>query len=77
MTKSGEAMLESGAHQSHQTATQGGASSSGSASQARMASIAGGNIDKNFKNRKVVAWLTNRPIEEEKYEREQFFKMLN
>ena len=41
-----------------------------------MASIAGG-IDKNFKNRKVVAWLTNRPIEEEKYEREQFFKMLN
>lgn len=41
-----------------------------------MSSITSG-FDKNFKNRKVVAWLTNRPIEEEKYEREQFFKILN
>ena len=30
-----------------------------------------------YKNTKVVAWLTNKPIEEEKYEREQFFKKIN
>ena len=41
-----------------------------------MSSITSG-FDKNFKNRKVVAWLTNKPKEEEKYEREQFFKILN
>lgn len=50
-------------------------SSSPSGKQSRVSSLGG--IDKNLKNRKVVAWLTNRPVEEEKYEREQFFKMLN
>ena len=33
--------------------------------------------DKYFKNTKVVVWLTNRPIEEEKHQRKQFFKKLN
>ena len=32
---------------------------------------------KEFKNTKVVVWLTNRPIEEEKHQRKQFFKKLN
>ena len=33
--------------------------------------------DKNFKNRKVVAWLLNRSREDQKTERQLFFKKLN
>ena len=77
MTKNGESLLESGGQTSLSSEAAMGASMQTSpGKQSRMSSISAA-LDKNFKNRKVVAWLTNRPVEEEKYEREQFFKMLN
>ena len=33
--------------------------------------------DKNYRTTKVVAWLLNRPLEEEKFERQKFFNKLN
>ena len=77
MSKNGADLLESGQGFSVQALggtaqTLGGlqSSSGGKTSRGELSKTGGSGGDKNFKNRKVVAWLTNRPIQEEQYERE-------